>query len=100
MNEPRHVAELLKSVLRQVETQAGRRELNDALAGALGPDTAPHCWVSGFRAGRLVVETDSAPLFAELTGFQREAVRLAMNEKLQKQKIAQLTFRMGGTGHV
>ena len=100
MSKPRRVAELLKSVLRQVETRVGRRELNDALAEALGPDTASHCKVSGFRGGRLVVETDSAPLFAELTGFQREAVRLAMNKKLEKQKIAQLTFRMGGTGHV
>ena len=100
MSQPRHVAELLKGILRQVETRAGRRELNDALAEALGPDIAPRCWVSGFRRGRLVVETDSAPLFAELMGFQREAVRQAMNEKLKKQKIAQLTFRMGGTGHV
>ena len=100
MSEPRRAADLLKEVLRSAQTQASRRELNRALASALKPTKAKHCWVAGFRAGKLVVEADSAPLYAELTGFRREAIRLAMNERLEKQKIAQLLFRMGGTGHV
>jgi hypothetical protein len=100
VSKPTRVADLLKDVLRSTQTQVGRRELNEALAEALGQDLAGHCWVAGFRAGKLVVETDSAPLYSELTGFRREAIRLAMNKKLKQQKVAQLVFRMGGTGHV
>ena len=100
MSEPRRAADLLKEVLRGAQTHAGRWELNEALEKALEPTQVEHCRVAGFRAGKLVVEIDSAPLYAELTGFKREAIRLAMNERLQKQKIAQLLFRMGGTGHV
>ena len=100
MSKPKPVADLLKEVLRSTQTQVRRRELNEALAEAVGPDLAEHCWVAGYRAGKLVVETDSAPLYSELTGFRREAVRLAMNDRLKQQKVAQLVFRMGGTGHV
>jgi hypothetical protein len=100
VSNPRHAADLLKEVLRNAQTQVGRRELNQALATAVGPDVAKHCRVAGFRAGKLVVETESAPLYSELTGFKREAIRLAMNHSLKHQKIAQLVFRMGGTGHV
>ena len=100
MSKPRRVADLLKEVLRNAQTQVGRRELNKALVEAVGPKLAEHCQVAGFRAGKLVVETDSAPLCSELIGFRREAIRLAMNKRLKQQKVAQLVFRMGGTGHV
>ncbi len=100
MSEPRRAADLLKEVLRSAQTQTGRWELSNALANVLEPTEAEHCHVTGFRAGKLVIEIDSAPLYAELTGFRREAIRLAMNERLEKQRIAQLIFRMGGTGHV
>ncbi len=100
MSKPRRVADLLKEVLRNTQRKVGRRELNNALGEAVGPKLAQHCQVAGFRAGKLVVETDSAPLYSELTGFRREAIRLAMNKRLKRQKVAQLVFRMGGTGHV
>ena len=100
MSKPQRAADLLKGILRGAQTRASRRELNDALERALGAEMAERCTVTGFRAGKLVVETDSAPLYSELTGFRREQVRRAMNETLVKQQIAQLVFRMGGTGHV
>ena len=100
MSKPQRAADLLKQVLHGVQSRAGRRELSEALAEALGPDTSEHCWVAGFRSGKLVVETDSAPLYSELTGFRRESIREAMNKKLKTQQVAQLVFRMGGTGHV
>ncbi len=53
-----------------------------------------------FRQAKLVVEVDSSPLYAELSGFRREEIRTRMNELLTNKKIAQITFRMGGTGHV
>jgi hypothetical protein len=54
----------------------------------------------GYRRGRLVVEVDCAPLFAELSGFQADQIRQSMNDSLKNVKIAQIVFRMGGTGHV
>ena len=59
-----------------------------------------HCTVRGFRFFKLVVEVDSSPLYAELSGFRREEIRERMNEILTKRKVASITFRMGGTGHV
>lgn len=100
MSKPKRAADLLKEVLRIAQTQVGRRDLNEALGEAVGPRLADHCRVAGFRGGKLVVETDSAPLYSELTGFKREAIRLAMNKSLKRQQVAQLVFRMGGTGHV
>lgn len=104
MSGPRRIADLLKEVLRNTQTRVGRRELNDALRTAVvevaGPMVEEHCRIAGFRGGRLVVEVDSAPLYSELTGFGRETIRLAMNRALKQQKVAELVFRMGGTGHV
>jgi hypothetical protein len=54
----------------------------------------------GYRGGRLVVEVDQAPLFAELSAFRIDEVRCAMNRELQTVKIAKIVLRMGGTGHV
>ena len=51
-------------------------------------------------SAKLVVEVDSAPLFAELSGFRREEIRQRINQLVPEQPIAQLTFRLGGTGHV
>ena len=66
----------------------------------LGEARAAHCAIKGFRGGHLVVEIDSAPLFAELSGFEKDEIRLAMNARMEKRKVGKITFRMGGTGHV
>ena len=84
--------------------QAGRSKARSgyrsALDQILSPAQRPHCQVLGCRAGKLVVEVDSAPLYAELSGFRRDEIRLAINQLLPERPIAQLTFRLGGTGHV
>ncbi len=100
MADPERVSGLLKSMIQAVKTEASRSDLNQALEQVLGPEQIQHCQVLGFRNGRLVVEVDSAPLFAEFTGFRREEIRGRMNELLRKRKVAQVVFRMGGTGHV
>jgi hypothetical protein len=87
-------------MMRDVKAEARRSDLVEALEQVLGEDQAPHCRIAGFRAGKLVIEVDSAPLFAELSGFRRDEIRERMNELLTKKQIAQLAFRMGGTGHV
>ncbi len=100
MNEPERVSDLLKGIIREVKSESSRADLVEALERVLGPEQAEHCKVRGFRNGKLVVEVDSSPLYAELCGFRRDEIRDRMNELLTKKKVAQITFRMGGTGHV
>lgn len=100
VTEPRPAADFLRDILKQAGTGKARRAYAEALDQLLGERLAPHCQVVGCRAGKLVVEVDSAPLFAELSGFRREELRLRINQLLPAQPIAQLTFRLGGTGHV
>ena len=100
MPDPKRVSDLLKGIIRDVKSDARRSDLVQALEQVLDPDQVPHCVVRGFRQGNLTVEIDSAPLYAELTGFCREEIRERMNKILSNKKIAQITFRMGGTGHV
>ena len=100
MSDPERVSDLLKSIIRDVRAESRRSDLTTALEQVLGPEHSPHCQMTGFRNGRLTVEVDSAPLYAELSAFRREEIRQHMNELLTKKQIAQIAFRMGGTGHV
>ena len=98
--EPRPAADFLRDILQQAGRTKSRSAYNSALDGILPPQMRPHCQIVGCRGGRLVVEVDAAPLFAELSGFRREEIRQRINQLLPEQPIAQLTFRLGGTGHV
>ena len=100
MSQPKQVAELLRSILAEVGSKVKRTKFVRVLREVLGAELADHCQVMGFRAGRLTVEVDSAPLYAELTGFRSEEIRVECNRRLAADKIAQIVFRMGGTGHV
>ena len=100
MADPERVSDLLKGIIRDAKADSNRLDLVDALEQVLGPDQAPHCLVRGFRNSTLVVEVDSSPLYSELTNFRRDEIRDGMNYILTKKKVAQVTFRMGGTGHV
>ena len=100
MNEPKRASDLLKGIMRDVRKVAGRSDLTAALLQAVGPTHAGRCRIAGFSSGKLVVEVDSAPLYAELSSFRREEIRQRMNQALNQEQIAQIVFRMGGTGHV
>jgi hypothetical protein len=100
VNRPRHAGEILDIVLKEVGSRAGRERFRRVLEAAVGSEVAAHLAVLGFRAGRLYVAVDSAPLFAELRGFQRESIRQACNEQLVSEQIGEIVFRVGGTGHV
>ena len=104
MKQPKHAGDLLKGILKAVGSKASRARFTIALEKALGPELASHAHVTGFRGGRLYVEVDSSPLFAEWTAFRREEIRAACNEILKTEnengeQIAEIVFRMGGTGH-
>jgi hypothetical protein len=99
VTEPRPASEFLRDILQHAGKGRSRRAYLDALEQALGPKLSGHCQIVGLRAGRLVVEVDSAPLYAELCGFRREELRQRINELVPKQPLAELTFRLGGTGH-
>ena len=97
--DPRPAGDFLRDILKQAGAGKSRRVYLDALEQVLGEDVISHLQILSVRAGKVVVEVDSAPLFAELSGFRREELRLRINEIVPKQPIAQLTFRLGGTGH-
>ena len=99
MTQPKTAAELLKGIMPGIRSLAGLSGFQVALDHALGEERSEHCRVAGYRAGKLFVEVDSAPLFAELSGFQRESLRLELSQRLQPMQIAQIVFRMGGTSH-
>lgn len=100
MKEPQHAGDLVRHLVQKVARSRTRSALEQALDASLAPDQRGHCQVAGFRDGKLTIEVDSAPLFAELSGFRRDQLRLRINELLNEQKVAQLTFRLGGTAHV
>jgi len=97
--DPRPAGDFLRDILKQAGTGKSRRVYVEALEEVLGPDFAPHFQILSCRKGRLVVELNSAPLFAELSGFRREEIRQRINELVPDQPLAELTFRLGGTGH-
>lgn len=99
MPEPRPAADFLRDILQQAGSQKSRSAYNSALDDILTPAQRSHCHVLGCRGGRLVVEVSAAPLFAELSGFRREEIRQRINQLLPDRPVAQLTFRLGGTGH-
>ena len=98
-SDPLAIGDLLKDIVKQAGSGKSRRVFLDALEEALGAELAAHCQVLSSRKGKLVVELDSAPLYAELSGFRREELRTRINQLVPDQPIAELAFRLGGTGH-
>ncbi|MFK7739500.1 MAG: DUF721 domain-containing protein [Planctomycetota bacterium] len=96
--DPRPAADFLRDILKQAGSGKSRRVYLDALESILGEELSPHFEIVACRKGRLIVELDSAPLYAELSGFRREEIRLRINELVPDEPIAELTFRLGGTG--
>ena len=92
-------SDLISGILSEFGSRAARADLTQSLEEVLGSDEEEHCRVTGFRAGHLWVEVDSAPLFAELSGFRQETIRNEMNRRMEKRKVSRITFRMGGMGH-
>ena len=101
MSQPKRASEFVLSLMKDLRSKRAYSPVADALDLALGERLAGHCKVAGFAGGKLWVEVDSAPLFAELRGFRSEELREAINRHLGavKQRVAQIVFRMGGTGH-
>ena len=101
MSEPRKAGDLLRQIVRETGQRRARSAFAAALDDILAPAQRDHCQVMGFRDGKLTLEVDSAPLFAEFAGFRRDEIRRRINELVPPaQKVAQLQFRLGGTGHV
>ena len=97
--DPRPAGDFLRDILKEAGTSKSRRVYLEALEKILGPELGAHIQILGCRKGRLVVELDSAPLYAELAGFRCDELLNSINKLLPEQPIAELTFRLGGTGH-
>lgn len=100
MSQPRRASDLLRGILAGARPDVNHARIQEALEEVLGSEVCSHCQVVGLRSGKLHLQVDSAPLFAELRGFREEEIRTGLNDRLNHQKIAQVVFRMGGTGHV
>ncbi len=100
MGDVQRPADLLGGILRQAKTDAGKAPTVRALDEVLGPEVAAHCSVRSERGGRLLIDVDSAPLFAELQSFRREEVRRSVNARLSSAKFADVVFRFKHTGNV
>lgn len=95
VREPKRPSDFLGRILKDARTVATHSDTERALGSVLGADAAAHCTITGMSAGKLIVEVDSAPLYAELRGFRGEDVRRALNEQLNGRKVGQITFRPG-----
>src|SRR5262249_9354987 len=95
MPEPKRPVDLLRGILREARAAAARAPTARLLAAVLERGAAEHCRIASERGGRLLVDVDSAPLFAELQSFRREEIRRALNERLgPSRKFGELTFRL------
>lgn len=86
-------------MLQAVQRKSSRAKVSSAFEAVVDEQVARSCEVVGFRNGTLHVEVASAPLYAELTAFHAETIRLSMNERLDSPKIARVVFRLNGTTH-
>jgi hypothetical protein len=109
VSQPKRVADLLPRLLTELKASARVAPLAEALRAVLPEAQAARCRVAGFRAGRLWVEVDSAPLLAELRSFARDELRARINAFLADQTagsagrgtvVSEIVFRVGGTAHV
>lgn len=94
--DPKSAGDLLKGFLPQLQALGAVAGRQQALEAVLGPETAAHCRVAGFHRGQLLVEVDSAPLFADLQMFRREELRAELNRRDPGHPIAHLVFRLAG----
>ena len=92
MSDPRPAGDFLRDIIQQAGTGKSRRDYLEAIEQILGATLAPHCQVVSCRAGRLVIEVDSAPLYAELSGFRREEIRLRVNSLLVTGSVKRIFF--------
>jgi len=97
--DPKKASELLGGILAHARDVAKHACTEQALSTILGESVASHCRVAGLSAGRLVIDVDSAPLFAELEGFRREEIRSELNERFEG-KFADIAFRLSGKRNV
>jgi predicted nucleic acid-binding Zn ribbon protein len=93
--------EPLKEVLARLFTargwgrRQGRLHLERAWTNSVGSDFDEHTRVLGVKRGVLEIEVDSAVLLQELKGFHKQRLLQSLREKLPKEKIKELRFKIG-----
>jgi hypothetical protein len=94
MTAPQRAGDIAAAILHGLRDHAQLGPIRRALAEILPPEQEALCQVAGCRGGRVWIEVESAPLCAELRGFRREELRIALNQRLERTKIAELVFRL------
>ncbi|MCQ4575333.1 MAG: DUF721 domain-containing protein [Candidatus Brocadiales bacterium] len=90
------MSEVLMSVVKKLKPlgDGKRQELLAAWSKTIGEEMACHTRIKGLRRGSLYVEVDSSALLQELTGMNQEELRVEMQEKLNKVRLADIKLRL------
>ena len=76
-----------------------RRRVNEEIASAwvevAGEELASRTRVRGIRRGILTIEVESSSLCHDLAAFKKDALLVALKEKVRKSEITALRFRAG-----
>ncbi|MCB9912687.1 MAG: DUF721 domain-containing protein [Planctomycetes bacterium] len=88
--------EALNAFLKQSGLDKQMRDfaVYDAWRKALGPELCKRARAVQFKAGKLVVETESAAHRHELSSFTGESFRRRANEILGSERIHQITYKL------
>ena len=98
---PEKLSEILAKlfVARGWGQRTARRELDEAwmaaVAGVVSEAAARRTMPGNPKRGTLEVVVDGAALLAELSGFHKDALLAALNERLKGTRITALRFRAG-----
>ena len=95
---PAPIDELIRSFLREqgLGASGNHARVFNAWRDVLEPGLRQHAEPVRFRAGELVIEVDSAAHLQEMKNFTGESYRKRANERLGKQAIRRIVFKLRG----
>ena len=93
---PERLGDILPRVLKEAGLVPERRqgEILDAWEAVAGPMVSAHTRVISFRAGRLTIGVESAPLRQELELFRKEELTKGLRSALDGVFVEELRFHL------
>ena len=93
---PERLGEILPRVLKEAGLlpEGRQREIETTWRDVAGPNVAAHTRVISFRAGRLTIGVESAPLRQELELFRKEELTKGIRSALGGVFVEELRFRL------
>jgi len=93
---PQPIQDILAEFLKQagLGSSPTRQRVFEAWQSILGEAERQRSQPVRFQRGELLVEVDSAPLLHELANFRGDAYRRRANERLGKETIRKIVFKL------